>query len=265
MRDRLGRAVAAFLGHPLTRGADLDDPRTTALRRRIIREKIFLNRVYREWYSSIAGALPGGPGAILELGSGAGFFAEVVPRAITSEVFPCAGVHLVADGAALPIVDGCLQAVVMTDVFHHLPDVGGFLRDAARAVRPGGRIIMIEPWVTSWSTAIYRHLHHEPFEPAAAWSLPAGGPLSVANGALPWIVFERDRARFAAEHQAWRVLSVTVQMPFRYLLSGGVSMRALAPGWSFAAWRAVEGLLQPWNHHLGMFALIVLERCAEGE
>jgi hypothetical protein len=38
---------------------------------------------------------------------------------------------------------------------------------------------------------------------AADWSFPAVGPLSGANGALPWILFERDRARFEREFPQW--------------------------------------------------------------
>jgi len=49
-------------------------------------------------------------------------------------------------------------------------------------------------------------------------------------------------------------------MPFRYLLSGGVSGRSLMPGWSFTFWRKLENLLQPWMNHLAMFALIVLRK-----
>ena len=52
-------------------------------------------------------------------------------------------------------------------------------------------------------------------------------------------------------------------MPFRYLLSGGVSLRSLVPGWSFALWRNLENLLRPWMKSLAMFALIVLVK--EGE
>ena len=35
-----------WLEHPLTRGLDLDDPRTTHLRRRVLDEKRFLRRIY---------------------------------------------------------------------------------------------------------------------------------------------------------------------------------------------------------------------------
>jgi SAM-dependent methyltransferase len=250
-----------LLEHPLTRGRDLDDPATTALRRQIVRGKPFLRRLYEEWYASIRAELPAGGGAVLELGSGAGMLADAVPEAITSEVFPCPGVRLVADGRMLPIATGALRAVVMVDVLHHVPECRAFFAEAARCVRPGGAIVAIEPWVTPWSRFVYRRLHHEPFDPDRPdWSFPGSGPLSGANGALPWIVLARDRARFEAEFPEWKIRSITPLMPIAYLLSGGVSLRALAPGASYALVRGVERLADPWRDRLAMFARIVLER-----
>jgi SAM-dependent methyltransferase len=250
-----------WLAHPLTRGLDIDDPRTTHLRRRVIREKSFLRQIYEEWYQSIAGSLPLGKGAVLELGSGAGFLDEFIPGLITSEIFECPGIAVVLDGLALPFADGALRAIVMTDVLHHLPQPQQFFSEAARCVRPGGAVVMIEPWVTPWSRLIYTWLHHEPFRPEAAeWEFPRGGPLSGANGALPWIVFERDRAKFEREFPEWQVNTIYPIMPFRYLVSGGVSLRSLMPGWAFGLWRGLEKALYPWMDKLAMFAQVVLRR-----
>ncbi len=58
-----------LLTHPLTASLDADDPRTTELRRQILESKPFLKKIYEEWYAEIAGALPQGSGAMLELGS----------------------------------------------------------------------------------------------------------------------------------------------------------------------------------------------------
>ncbi len=125
-------------------------------------------------------------------------------------------------------------------------------------------MVMIEPWVTKWSRFVYGRFHHEPFEPEAAeWTLQRTGPLSGANGALPWMVFARDRERFARDHREWRIHSITIQMPLLYLLSGGVSLRSLSPGWSYGIWRAVERLLAPQMNRLGMFARIVIERVSD--
>jgi SAM-dependent methyltransferase len=251
----------SWLQHPLTRGLDLDDPRTTALRRRIIAEKPFLRRIYAEWYESIAAALPPSPGAVLELGAGAGFLIEYVPDLIASDIMSCPDVDAVIDGHALPLADGALRAIVMTNVFHHLARPRLFLTEAARCVRPGGAMVLIEPWVTPWSRLIYTRLHHEPFAPEAAeWEFAPSGPLSGANGALPWIVFQRDAERFVREFPQWRVASVTPIMPLRYLLSGGVSLRGLIPGWSYAFWRGAEAMLGPAIDKTAMFARIVLAR-----
>lgn len=257
--------VSRWLAHPLTRGIDIDDPRFVSVRRRVVREKRFLRKIYEEWYAAIVKALPSGDGPVLELGSGGGFLEESVPGLITSELQTCPHVRVVLDGQALPLCDGSLRAIAMTDVLHHLPDSRRFLKEAARCVRRGGRVVMIEPWASAWSSLIYRRLHHEPFRPGAAeWEFPRGGPLSAANMALPWIMFVRDRNQFEREFPQWRVVSLSPFMPFRYLLSGGVSMRSLMPAWTFVLWRMVENVLTPWSEHLGMFAHIVLERTDAG-
>jgi len=257
-------SLKSWLAFPSTVGLDLDDPRTTELRRRIVREKGFLRRLYTEWYRRMAAGLPDErevSGPVLELGSGPGFLSEFVHGLITSDVFPCPGVQRVIHAHQLPFAAGELRGIAMTNVFHHMPDVNRFLAEATRCVRPGGAVVMLEPWLTRWSRFVYRRLHHEPFDcQARAWSFPESGPLSAANGALPWIVFHRDRDVFRQRFPRWRIESVQLMMPFTYLLSGGVSMRSLAPGWLYAPWRAIEGLLSPWRQHLAMFALIVLRR-----
>lgn len=253
--------LKALIAHPLTRNQDLDDPQTTTLRRRIIREKRFLENIYLEWYSMIVSALPPGCTQVLELGSGGGFLSEILPRLITSEVFLCPGINVVLDGREIPITSGNLDAIVMVDVLHHISDPRRFFTSAARCVRLGGSIIMIEPWVSPWSRFVYQRLHHEPFLPEVVeWEFPSSGPLSGANSALPWILFERDRSQFEREFLVWKVQEIERFMPLRYLLSGGVSLRSLSPAWSFNFWREIEEWLKPWMGKFAMFAKIVLQR-----
>jgi len=253
-----------LLAHPLTRGLALDDPRTTALRRRIIRGKKFLRKIYDEWYGDLIAAVPAPSvcsGSVLELGSGGGFLKELLPECITSEAFPCSGVDMVVDARALPFANDSLRAILMVDVFHHIPNVAEFLHEAQRTLAPGGIVAMWEPWNTPWSRLIYGKLHPEPFEPEAAdWSFPVSGPLSGANGALPWMVFERDNARFAKEFSGLKREKLRLDYPFSYLVSGGVSMRALAPGCLFSFTRLLERGLSVLGNYLAMFACITLRR-----
>jgi SAM-dependent methyltransferase len=226
------------------------------LRRQIIESKPFLRKIYSEWYSAILSVL-GHKQDVLELGSGAGFFSEYCPHVITSEVFSTPCVDVVADACNMPFVENSLDAIVMTDVFHHIPDVSRFLTEATRCIRPGGKIIMVEPWRTAWSEWIYVNLHSEPFIPQGTWEIPSSGPLSGANGALPWIVFERDRSLFSERFPQWQIAGITPLMPIAYLLSGGVSMRSLMPGLMYKPIRAFEQLTG--QRRWAMFALIELE------
>ncbi|MCU0292651.1 MAG: class I SAM-dependent methyltransferase [Thermoanaerobaculaceae bacterium] len=251
--------LAAWLAQPSTRGLDLDDPRTTVLRRRILLEKGFLRQVYREWYGLLAEALPDGAGAVVELGSGAGFAADHVPGLVPTELLITPHVRVVADGLALPFASRSLRGIVMTNVLHHLPRPRRFFAEASRCVRAGGAVAMIEPWITPWSRLVYRHLHHEPCDDhATEWEFPPGGPLSAANQALPWILFARDRGRFEREAAGWKVEQVRPLMPLAYLLSGGLSWRSLLPGALYRAWRVMERPLE--GRLTAMFALVVLRR-----
>jgi SAM-dependent methyltransferase len=253
--------LTSLFADPCTRGRDVNDPATTLLHAELVRSKGFLRAIYDEWYRSIARTLPEGAGALLELGSGPGFLKRYVPDVIASDLFPFPGVSLVADACRLPLVPGSLRGLIMTNVLHHLSQPRHFLEEATRCLRPGGVLVMVEPWVTSWSRLVYSKFHHEPFEPTAVdWEFLSSGPRSGANGALPWIIFSRDRARFEREFPDLHVESVTPFMPFRYLLSGGVSLRSLQPKSAFPFWRAAERSLKPFMGSLAMFCMIALRR-----
>lgn len=251
--------LKSWLAHPLTKGLKLDTPETTSLRRQIIREKIYLRCIYEEWYKSLVRSIPERDGFVLEVGAGAGFFKDILPDVITSECFYLSGIDLVLDGGYLPFKDGSLKAIVMTDVFHHLPKPRLFLCEAIRCLSAGGVVVMLEPWVTPWSRFVYTRFHHEPFHPDAKhWEFEAIGPLTSANGALPWIIFQRDREKYESEFQQMRVHSIEPMMPFLYIFSGGISLINLQPGWTFGFWRYVESLFTRWTDHCAMFSKIVL-------
>lgn len=46
------------------------------------------------------------------------------------------------DAAALPLADGSVDAVMVVDAFHHLPDQAGAIREARRVLRPGGVLVV---------------------------------------------------------------------------------------------------------------------------
>lgn len=254
--------LTRLLAHRLTKDLSIDDPRTTELRKKIIKDKKFLFRIYDEWYRLFLASIPEGDGKVIEIGSGGGFFKEYYPSAITSDVFECPGIDTVFDACQrLPFEDGELKAIVAQNVFHHLPDPAAFLQEVQRCLRHDGVLVMIEPWVSSWARFVYTKLHHEPYnEKTVEWRIPATGPLSGANTAMPWIVFQRDLAAFNNKFPRLHLLNITPFMPFSYILSGGVSLRSLLPGFLYGFTRGVERLLTPFANHVAMFALIKIKK-----
>ena len=251
--------IREWLSYPSARSLNVDDPQTTNQRRQIIKEKQFLHKIYLEWYRWVAAELPQDDGTYLEIGSGAGFLAEFIPEVLTSDVLDCKGIHARLSAFQLPFQNESLSGIILIDALHHLPQVEDFFHEAIRTLRPGGVILMIEPWVSPWSRFIYTKFHHEPFVPESPeWKFPAGGPLSAANGALPWMIFERDRSRFEKQFPQLKIALIEPMMPFRYLLSGGFSMRSLMPGFTFGFWRFAEAALQPGRW--AMFARIKLTK-----
>ncbi len=255
------RLLKLCLEHPCVRGIDIDSPEAVILRLRIIREKAFLRKLYVEFYKMILRVLPADYSApLLEIGSGGGFLKEYIPGLITSEVLKIHAVDTVLDARDIPFKKNSLGGIVMVNVFHHIPSVDSFLKQASFCIKEKGFLLMIEPWVSSWSKFIYKHLHHEPFDSdTEEWGLVNDDfPLSQANSALPWIVFDRDKAVFEQRFPDWKIKNIILHTPFCYLLSGGVSMRSFMPGFLFNFFHGLEKLISLWNKHIAMFALIVL-------
>ncbi len=152
----------------------------------------------------------------------------------------------------------------MIDTMHHIPDAGVFLSEAMRVLDDHGKIIMIEPVNSRWGRFIYQNFHHEPFNPEGDWTIPATGPLSSANGALPWIVFERDRNTFEQKFPQLHIEKIEYRNPLMYLLSGGVSYRQLLPDFMYGIVNFADKVLPRLSRQLSMFQLIKIEKRPSG-
>ncbi len=242
--------------------ADLDDPNNIHLIRNIIHRKPFLKRIYQSFYQDMLGRCINTPplGDFIEMGSGAGFIKKLAPHVITSDVLPYDGVDLVFSALDIPLQKSSVSAFLMIDVLHHVKDSVRFFEEMQRCLKTGGKIIMVEPANTPWSTFIYTRFHHEPFEPSGEWGFEEGGPLTGANMAIPWIIFFRDMNLFTRRFPQLKVCSIQIHTPFRYLLSGGLSLKQLLPSFFYPVTCLIEWLLSPFNRHIGMFMTIELEK-----
>lgn len=112
--------------------------------------------VWEAHCAQMAGELPDGARRILDLGCGPGNSTVHLPRGAIGGDFALAMLHRARrrapelplaclDAAALPVRSGSLDAVTFHSVLYLLPDRAATLREVFRALRPGGRAVLLEP------------------------------------------------------------------------------------------------------------------------
>ena len=239
----------------------LDAPERTLVHKEIILSKPFLKNLYIEWYGTFVdefNKLP--PGKVVELGSGGGFLKELLPTILSSDILHLPSNDMTFSALNMPFDDGSISGLFMVDTFHHLPDASSFLSEADRVLEENGKLIMIEPANSLWGRFIYSYFHHEPFNPDGNWQISDSGPLTGANGALPWIVFVRDKAIFNKVFPKLEIEEITFHSPLRYLLSGGVSFKQIVPDISFPFFRGIDNFLVSLSKQLSMFMTIKIKK-----
>ena len=240
---------------------DLDSPERMRVHRDILMRKPFLKRIFQEWYLWIKQQVDKLPnGQVVELGSGGGFLKEVITDVTTSDIIPLDHTDLTFSALDMPFTEGQISGLLMVDTFHHIPDAGRFLQEASRVLKPGGAVIMIEPANSWWGRLIYQQFHHEPFDPSGGWTFPTSGPMSGANGALPWIVFERDKKILSKRFPEFQVVEIKYHTPLCYLLSGGLTLKSLVPTFSYSFFRFLDKCLAKISPHFSMFVSIVVRK-----
>lgn len=235
---------------------------TPAEYRSTLRRKKALGAVYQDYYDRIQRNCV--PGRTLELGGGGGYLSETVRDAVATDIVSAPWLDVVTDAHDLPFAANSFDNVVMLDVLHHLAYPRRFFAEAARVLRPGGRVVMIEPAVTPVSWLAYRFFHEEPLdlgaEPLA--SGPMNGPRPEdANQAIPHLIFKRHAAAFARAFPALKIIGVKRLSLWAYAMTGGFRDWCLLPARSVRSALWLEDKLMPCLGRLGAFRMIiVLER-----
>lgn len=246
---------------------EIHDPNsslTSDIHRNIILKKPFLKKLYLDFYKEFKKTITNLPkGKLVEIGSGGGFLKDVIPEVITTDVLNGKDIDIVLPKGKLPFENNSVSAFFLMDVLHHIKDPVIFFTETSRCLAKGGKIVMIEPHNSLWGRFIYKNFHHEPYNENARWEIMGNGRLTNANIALPWIIFFRDRKRFENSFPSLKIKRLTPHTPFRYLLSGGLSMRQFLPSFTYNLVKVVETLLSPLNRYLGMFLTIELEKISK--
>jgi SAM-dependent methyltransferase len=231
-------------------------------RREIWESKEIIRKLYSKWYQIIGEALK--HGKILELGGGSGSLKEYFPNAITSDILFAPWLDAVLDAHELPFKNETLDNIVIFDVLHHLKAPFVFFSEVDRVLRPEGRLVMMEPYISWSSFFVYRFLHAErmkwhadPFKPDRSKSIE--DPF-CGNQAIPTLIFEKYRKEFIKFFPHLRIIQGQRMDSIMYPLSGGFHNRSLCPRILWRSFEYVEGMLQPLNKYLGFRLFVVLEK-----
>ena len=257
-----------WLYEPRVRGIDLDNDRLPDIYAAIMKDKRLLRSAFETFYRDMAALCDrflSASGIEIELGSGAGFFKNLRPGLVTSDVRKGPNIDLVLDAQNMALPDESVRSIYAINVFHHLTNPDLFFVELCRVLRPGGGCILMEPHSGLWSALLHRHLSDERFDVTApSWNnSDIKGPLSeAANQALAHIVFERDLGQFKEKygdrieivHRGYCLNAL------RYMFSGGLNYRQLLPSACEPILKALESIGRPLARLWTIQGVIVLRR-----
>lgn len=221
-----------------------------------------LRAVYQEWFAQLLRRVEG-LHPIVEIGTGPGFFKEYFPQLISTDVISTSYVDVVCDAGFLPFQSGSVGALVMVDVLHHLPQPLEFLAEASRILHPGGRIAMIEPWITVPSYLLYRYFHHEACSLAVDVRRPFGDSDKKAfdgNAAIPFKLLNQ----FSPGVPSLRLIQAEPFLGLPYLATLGFKSARPIPQTLIGMARVCERFFSLVRKFVATRILIVWEQVSEG-
>ncbi len=225
--------------------------------------------IYRGYHQAILNARSRRSGIALEVGSGHGSLAESQPGVISCDVVPCPWLDCAADATRLPFGDESVSNIIMIDVLHHVAHPAEFFAEAERTLVPGGRILMIEPYVSPVSWIAWRFFCDEPFDPSVDPLSSSAGQGTVdgadpweSNVAVPTLLFWRDLDVFRHRFPGLRIVRRRRFDLILYPLSGGFERRRFIPMPLVPFMRACERILTPLAPLLAFRCFVVIEKSA---
>ena len=225
-----------------------------------------LRALYADWYGRIAAELPSpAAGPRVEIGSGPGFARQFIPDLELTDLVRAPWHDRELDAQALIYGDTSLGAIVLFDVLHHLPSPRRFFAEVVRVLRPGGRLVMCEPYIGPLSYPVYKLFHVEPLawrvDPLADQTSPDARDPFDSNQAIPTLLFEPMRAEFEAAFPALRIRRIEHLAGLSYSASGGFSRRPILPMTFWSTLHRLEARLPaPLRRWAAFRMLVVIER-----
>ncbi len=231
--------------------------------RRVWQEKRVLREIYHRWYEAICSSCAGAD-RILEIGGGSGNLKEFCSDIITSDYIFCNWLDLNLDAHHLPFRAGSLNSIVAIDVLHHLQNPVLFLYEVRRALCAGGRLVLLEPFISPWSYPVYRFVHPEDVDfsfDVFSRTVPPGekDPFD-GNMAIATLLFSRKLDEFDRRFPDMPMIKRCYSDFLLYPLSGGFDHPSLVPEFFTGMVKFMEKIIKPFAGFFAFRMLIVLEK-----
>jgi SAM-dependent methyltransferase len=227
--------------------------------------KPILKIAYRDLYRLAAGQLSNLPDSkIVELGSGMGHIREVIPQCVTTELFPFPWIDRIENAYQLSFEDESISDLISTDVFHHLKYPGTALTEFHRVLRPGGRVILLEPCMSLLGLIVYGIFHVEPI--AITKQIEWLAPEDWSPEHLDYYAAQGNATRifvgkqFRSQLNRWKSVKTIRLSALTYAASGGYSGPQLYPTGMYSAVKSLEKILDLFPSLFATRLLVVLEK-----
>jgi SAM-dependent methyltransferase len=231
-------------------------------RREIWARKPQIRLVYERWVKKIRKFLV--EGTLLEVGSGSGPLKDFLPEILLSDVVKLPWIDEVIDCMDMPFEENSLGGIISLDLLHHVLQPHAFLKEAARVLRPGGRVFLVEPYITPGSYVGYKLLHHEDinFKEYHAGVKKAGEKADPwqGNSALANLVFKRDLKHWDVLQPDLDIIHREIFSLFDFQGAAGFKPHAYVPHWLFKHLVKVDDLISFLMPVLGYRIFVVLEK-----
>lgn len=233
--------------------------------RRAAGRKPLLKLIYRNFHELIAAQLADAQKLLtVELGSGIGDIAEVIPGCVRTDLFPNHWIDRTENAYALSFADATVSNLILFDVFHHLRHPGHALDECRRVLRSGGRLILFEPCLSLLGWLVYGLFHPEPLGrfQTIEWQAPPGWTpaddryyAAQANATRIFL-----KGEFDERLTGWSRIECRRLSALSYVASGGYSGPQLYPESAYPWVRKLDAIgdRAPWL--LATRLLIVLEK-----
>ncbi|MBI3357807.1 MAG: methyltransferase domain-containing protein [Nitrospirae bacterium] len=230
--------------------------------REVWRKKPILRQLYAEWYRDIVAWLA--PGQTVEVGGGTGNLKEYVSGVCCTDVVPLPWLDVAADAQQLPFQSDSLANLVLFDALHHIENVSMFFDEAQRSLKVGGRIIIMDPYVSWVSWPVYQWLHSEQVDckedPLTLKTPQPGRQPFDSNQAVPTILFEQNQTGFQARYPRLVVQHIRRMAFWVYPLSGGFDHPSLLPMSLVTPMLRLEQKMEWFGRLFAFRMLVVVER-----